>query len=65
MSDRQNRVSNIKSNFVDPHIQQLTSVPSHTPPMIPAHPVIGFGCASGWLLVTFAYCLMTRKMRGV
>ncbi|MBP0028341.1 hypothetical protein [Roseofilum sp. Guam] len=57
-------LENLGTNWVDPHIQQLTSVPSHTLPTIPAHPVVGFGCASGWLLVTFVYCWMKRKIDG-
>ncbi|MDB9518952.1 hypothetical protein PN466_18570 [Roseofilum reptotaenium CS-1145] len=62
--NRQREVlENLGTTLVDPHIQQLTSIPSHTPP-IPAHPVVGFGCASGWLLVTFIYCWMKRKIDG-
>lgn len=55
-------LENLGTNWVDPHIQQLTSVPSHTPPTIPTHPVVGFGCAAGWLLVTLVYCWMKREM---
>jgi len=53
-------LENLGSNFVDPHIQQWVSVPSHTPPMIPAPPGVGFGCAAVWLLVTFVCCWMIR-----
>ncbi|HBR00734.1 MULTISPECIES: hypothetical protein [unclassified Roseofilum] len=56
-------LENLGTNFVDPHIQQLMSVPSHTP-TIPAYPVVGFGCAAVWLLVTFVCCWMMGKIYG-
>ena len=65
MNDQQDKLKqrealeNAYDNFVQPYIKHLIEVNPQSLPTIPAA-FPGFCCVSGWLLLTFLYCVWIK-----
>ncbi len=56
-------LENAYGNFVEPQINQFLEVQVQSMPTVPVMSA-GFGCVSGWLLLTVIYCLWMRGRWG-
>lgn len=51
------------SNFVEPYVNEVMEIQLNSSLETPPAPVMSacLGCVSGWLLLTFVYCLWMRR----